>query len=83
MNLLIDMNLSQRWASVLVGAGFETVHWSAIGRNNATDAEIVAFAKANGTLSSHTIWTLVRSLLQHTARNRASFRSAPTMSAWM
>lgn len=48
MKLLIDMNLSPRWVSILVEAGFEAVHWSMLGRSNAPDTEIMAFAKANG-----------------------------------
>jgi predicted nuclease of predicted toxin-antitoxin system len=48
MKLLIDMNLSPRRVSVLVEAGFAAVHWSTLGRSNAPDTEIMAFAKANG-----------------------------------
>lgn len=48
MKLLVDMNLSPRWVSMLVDAGFEAVHWSTVGRNNAPDTEIMAFAKTNG-----------------------------------
>ena len=47
MKLLIDMNLSPRWVSILGDAGFEATHWSTLGRNNASDTEITAFAKAN------------------------------------
>ncbi len=31
MKLLIDMNLSPRWAKFVADAGFEAAHWSAIG----------------------------------------------------
>ena len=48
MKLLIDMNLSPRWVSLLTDAGFEARHWSTLGRSNAPDTEIMAFAKANG-----------------------------------
>jgi predicted nuclease of predicted toxin-antitoxin system len=48
MKLLIDMNLSPRWVNILVDAGFDAAHWSTLGRSNAPDAEIMAFAKANG-----------------------------------
>lgn len=48
MKLLIDMNLSPRWVSLLAGAGIEAAHWSTLGAANATDAEIMAFAKAKG-----------------------------------
>lgn len=48
MKLLIDMNLSPRWVSVLVEAGFDAAHWSTLGRSNAPDTEIMDFAKTNG-----------------------------------
>ncbi|MEF8794358.1 MAG: DUF5615 family PIN-like protein [Thiohalorhabdus sp.] len=48
MKLLLDMNLSPRWTAVLSDAGFETVHWSTIGPNDAPDTQIMAFAQANG-----------------------------------
>lgn len=44
MKLLIDMNLSPRWANLLTEAGIKAVHWSAIGAANSPDVEIVAFA---------------------------------------
>jgi len=44
VKVLIDMNLSPRWAPVLVDAGFEAVHWSHVGRGNAPDVEIMAYA---------------------------------------
>lgn len=47
MKLLVDMNLSPRWIVVLNNAGMEAVHWSAVGRGNAPDAEIMAYAVAN------------------------------------
>lgn len=48
MRLLVDMNLSPRWVSLLADAGIEAAHWSTLGAANAPDAEIMAFAKANG-----------------------------------
>ena len=48
MKLLIDMNLSPKWVFVLEEAGLEAVHWSSIGRPNAPDYEILAYARANG-----------------------------------
>ena len=47
MKLLIDMNLSPKWVSVLNEAGFEAAHWSSIGRPDAPDYEILAYAKSN------------------------------------
>jgi predicted nuclease of predicted toxin-antitoxin system len=47
MKLLLDMNLSPRWASILEAAGLEAVHWSAVGPGNASDIQIMAFANAS------------------------------------
>jgi predicted nuclease of predicted toxin-antitoxin system len=47
MKLLVDMNLSPRWISLLVDAGIEAAHWSTLGENNAPDSEIMAYANAN------------------------------------
>ena len=48
MKLLVDMNLSPRWVSLLTDAGLEAVHWSTVGQTNARDTEIMAWAAANG-----------------------------------
>jgi len=48
MKLLIDMNLSPRWGRTLADAGIEAEHWSSLGETHATDAAIMAFARANG-----------------------------------
>lgn len=48
MKILVDMNLSPRWIDRLNDAGIEATHWSSVGTNNASDAEIMAFAKVNG-----------------------------------
>jgi predicted nuclease of predicted toxin-antitoxin system len=47
MKLLVDMNLSPRWVSLLTSAGIEAAHWSTIGATNAPDREIMAYALAN------------------------------------
>jgi predicted nuclease of predicted toxin-antitoxin system len=47
MRLLVDMNLSPRWIEALTGAGFEAAHWSTLGAGNASDSEIMAYARAN------------------------------------
>ena len=47
MKVLVDMNLSPRWVSALLGAGIEATHWSTVGPRNATDAQIMAFARTN------------------------------------
>ncbi len=45
MRLLLDMNLSPQWVRYLNEAGFETEHWSKAGSANATDLEIMDYAK--------------------------------------
>lgn len=37
MKIIIDMNLSPEWVSVLESAGYEAVHWSTVGQPQATD----------------------------------------------
>jgi predicted nuclease of predicted toxin-antitoxin system len=44
MKLLIDMNLSPRWAQFLGEEGFEAVHWSVVGLPTAADSELMAYA---------------------------------------
>jgi len=44
MKLVVDMNLSPRWVVFLQAAGIEAVHWSGIGKWDAADHEILAYA---------------------------------------
>ena len=48
MKIIVDVNLAVRWATMLSDLGIEAVHWSSVGRNNAPDIEIMAYAKENG-----------------------------------
>lgn len=48
MKLVLDMNLSPDWVTVLQAAGHDAVHWSTAGNIRATDAEIMAWARQNG-----------------------------------
>ncbi len=48
MRFLVDMNLSPAWISFLVDAGFDAIHWSNVGPNDATDGEVMRFAAQNG-----------------------------------
>jgi predicted nuclease of predicted toxin-antitoxin system len=48
MILLLDMNMSPLWLGALAEAGFEAVHWAAIGRADAADEEIMSFAQVRG-----------------------------------
>jgi predicted nuclease of predicted toxin-antitoxin system len=42
------MNLSPLWVGTFVDAGFEAVHWSAVGSPNAPDEVIMRYAVQNG-----------------------------------
>lgn len=48
MKILIDMNLSPDWVAVLKAAGIESVHWSQIGRPEASDQAICEYARTHG-----------------------------------
>jgi predicted nuclease of predicted toxin-antitoxin system len=45
MKIVLDMNLSPSWADFLIKAGHEAKHWTQIGKPNAPDSEIMAWAK--------------------------------------
>lgn len=45
MKLLIDMNLSPSWVGRLIERDLEAVHWSTLGAHNATDVEIMSYAR--------------------------------------
>ena len=45
MKVLVDMNLSPKWIELLSGAGFEAAHWSTLGAANASDTEIMRYAR--------------------------------------
>ena len=47
MKILIDMNLSPEWVSVLEAAGHTAVHWSHIGEPSAPDSEILIWARSH------------------------------------
>jgi predicted nuclease of predicted toxin-antitoxin system len=48
MKLVLDMNLSPKWNSVLRGAGHESVHWSTLGPGDTPDTDIATYAAENG-----------------------------------
>ena len=41
MKFLVDMNLSPGWVAFLTEAGFDSVHWSEVGANTASDVELM------------------------------------------
>jgi len=45
MNIILDMNLSPRWAVLLNQVGFHAKHWSEIGEPASTDEEIMDYAR--------------------------------------
>ena len=48
MKLLIDMSLSPSWVQFLADQGFESIHWSNVGRPSAPDSEIMEYASQDG-----------------------------------
>jgi predicted nuclease of predicted toxin-antitoxin system len=48
VKLVLDMNLSPEWASFLTSNGVEATHWSSVGRVDARDSEIMAWARDGG-----------------------------------
>jgi predicted nuclease of predicted toxin-antitoxin system len=48
MKFLIDMNLSPVWRPILQLEGWDSIHWSGIGRASAPDHEIMKWAVTNG-----------------------------------
>jgi len=47
MKILLDMNMSPQWVKVLTGKGISATHWSSVGLSNASDMDIMNFAKEN------------------------------------
>ena len=47
MKLLLDMNLSPKLAGILVNKGIEASHWYYVGAPDATDTEIMLYARNN------------------------------------
>lgn len=44
MKILVDMNLSPKWAAFLSENGIEAVHWSSVGPPDTPDTDIFAYA---------------------------------------
>lgn len=44
MKVLVDVNLSTKWVAILADGGLEATHWSTVGRLDAEDAVIMAYA---------------------------------------
>jgi predicted nuclease of predicted toxin-antitoxin system len=48
MKLLLDMNISPDWCELFSSTGFESVHWSTVGRPDAPDRELLTWARDHG-----------------------------------
>ena len=48
MKILVDIGLSPQWVEFLGEVGFEAVHWSAVGRADACDSDVLEFAAGRG-----------------------------------
>jgi predicted nuclease of predicted toxin-antitoxin system len=48
MKVLVDVNLAPAWVELLRSQGHDAIHWSQIGRLNAPDHEIMAWARERG-----------------------------------
>lgn len=48
MKILVDMNLSPDWVTLLINHGITAVHWSTIGDPRAEDSAIMQWARTNG-----------------------------------
>lgn len=47
VKILVDMNLSPLWVGFLADRGYESVHWSEIGKPSAPDHLILDYATAH------------------------------------
>lgn len=48
LRILVDMNLSIEWITILEQAEWQAVHWSAISDPQAEDRTIISWAQTNG-----------------------------------
>ena len=51
--ILVDMNLSPEWVTVLAAEGWSPIHWSQVGDRGADDSTLMAWAVAN----KHAVFT--------------------------
>lgn len=72
MKVLVDMNLTPNWVKFLQNAGFDVQHWHVVGRFNAPDTEIMAYAKAGS-------WIVLTNDLDFSAMLALSGDSQPTV----
>ena len=53
MKILLDMNLPPAWVEFLENEGFQAIHWSNVGPYDASDKEIMTWAKEQVMLFLH------------------------------
>ena len=70
MKPLVDMNLSPTWIDRLNKTGFHAVHWSGMGRLDAPDSEIIAYA------ATHDYVVLMQAVAARALALKAERRSA-------
>jgi predicted nuclease of predicted toxin-antitoxin system len=72
MRIVIDMNLSPKWAGFLQQRGCDAAHWSEIGSPNASDNGILAYAREHG-------WVVLTSDLDFGAILAATGGNSPSV----
>lgn len=50
MKLVVDMNLSTDWVAPLREGGIDTVHWSEVGTQDASDGAIMVWSREHGAI---------------------------------
>jgi predicted nuclease of predicted toxin-antitoxin system len=82
MKILLDMNIPLKYAALLTSKGFETLRWSDVGAPNASDNEIMSYARENNyiiltyDLDFSAILTSTHDLKPSVAQIRATVRQA-------
>ena len=80
MRLLIDMNLSPAWAGLLESQDIVAIHWADVGAPQASDREIVEFARANDMVILTSDLDFSAILAATSGENPASFSCEPRTS---
>jgi predicted nuclease of predicted toxin-antitoxin system len=82
MKILLDMNIPLKYGVLLSNKGIESLRWSDIGASNATDSEIMAYARENNyivltfDLDFSTILSVTHDLKPSVVQIRASILNA-------
>jgi len=82
MKVLLDMNIPLKYGAILTKRGVESLRWSEVGAPNATDADIMAYARENNyivltfDLDFSTILSATHDLKPSVAQIRASIHQA-------